>query len=427
LGPTLPVMRELLRRGHEVAVLTALTYKKAIEDLGAIHFSPRDWNPDLKIQPLPPPRTRAGSLLLNRGSMGNIFITDAPLLAKDIKNVLKDWRADVILGNEGTPGVELAASQGGHLWATHHLLMQCTLPSRDLPVFGMGNPLLRGPWGQRKMRLTNAIVRIAMGPLVKKWEEIRAAHGLPPKNFSYILEYMASSYLSIIPSTPDFDYPRSDLPDYVHYVGPCLWDGPSGMQSSWDNPFHDGKPLIYGTAGTVFNHPVFHKTLVEAVRGQPYNLFLTMGLNNDPAALGPLPPNVRAERFVPQHLLWPHVSMMVTNGSDGGVTGALVAGKPLVVAAPQGGPQPETARRCVEAGVGEIVGLHEFTPPKVRAAIENVLWSRRYHNAAEGLGSKLRAMNGPVNAATLFERLAATGRPVLRSELAREARVAPSA
>jgi Erythromycin biosynthesis protein CIII-like, C-terminal domain len=61
--------------------------------------------------------------------------------------------------------------------------------------------------------------------------------------------------------------------------------------------------------------------LVVAVTGGP-----------DPATLGTLPANVRAEAFVPFGALMEHVSLMVTNGGYGGTHFAMSHGVPLVVA-----------------------------------------------------------------------------------------------
>ena len=65
----------------------------------------------------------------------------------------------------------------------------------------------------------------------------------------------------------------------------------------------------------------------------PLRLLVTVGRDRDPAELGPLPANVRVERWVPQADLMPHVAAMVCHGGSGTVTMGLAGGVPMAVAA----------------------------------------------------------------------------------------------
>ena len=62
-------------------------------------------------------------------------------------------------------------------------------------------------------------------------------------------------------------------------------------------------PLVYVTMGTVYNEPELFRPLLDGLDGASAAL-VTVGRNVEPEALGPLPPRVRVERFVPQaHIL----------------------------------------------------------------------------------------------------------------------------
>ena len=71
----------------------------------------------------------------------------------------------------------------------------------------------------------------------------------------------------------------------------------------------------------------------------------------DPAALGPLPANVLARRFVPQPEVLARAALFVTHGGMNSVNEAMYAGVPMLVV-PQGADQPLVARRVVELGAG---------------------------------------------------------------------------
>lgn len=408
MGPTLPVASELVRRGHEVGVLTHDSYRDKVERLGLTYLPTRAWHGQLKLPDVEPARTKIGMMLRNRRNVTQTFLPSAVGQASDIRDALRDWKADVLIGNEGAPGVGLVGERLSMPWATHGVLIQCLWPSRDLPTWGMNGDVPRTDFQRKKTRVVNRIATVLTGAIFDVWNDIRRNEGLPERRASTIHELITSPHLYTVPSTPDFDYPRGDLPPHVHYVGPCLPLTTGG--GTWENPFSGARPLVYGTAGTVANHPRFHRLLAEAATGERYDLFLTLGHENDPALLDPLPPNIRAARFVPQHLIFPHASLLVSNGSDGSVMGALLERRPVVLL-PQAGTQPETSRRCVEAGVGVIAGLGMCTPVQMRRAIRKVLDDPSYRASAERVGNRLALHDGPSNAANKLEELARTGAP----------------
>ena len=84
-------------------------------------------------------------------------------------------------------------------------------------------------------------------------------------------------------------------------------------------------------------------------------LLVTVGRDRDPAELGPLPANVRVERWVPQADLMPHVAAMVCHGGSGTVTMGLAGGVPMAVV-PLFADQPWNAERVDALGAGIALG-----------------------------------------------------------------------
>ena len=82
---------------------------------------------------------------------------------------------------------------------------------------------------------------------------------------------------------------------------------------------------------------------------------MTVGRDRDPADLGPVPPNVRVERWVPQADLMPHVTAMVCHGGSGTVTMGLAGGVPMAVV-PLFADQPWNAERVDAVGAGIALG-----------------------------------------------------------------------
>lgn len=155
-------------------------------------------------------------------------------------------------------------------------------------------------------------------------------------------------------------------------------------------------PLIYLTFGSVtgqlpLSTDVF-RTALDAVRGLPVRVLLTVGHGTDTSAFGAIPANVHVEEWVPQADVFGEAAMVVCHGGSATVLGALAAGLPLVIV-PIFADQPDNARLVHEAGLGlgvrtgteaeDRVGkIGPADAPRIRAAIEQVLADPSYRQAA---------------------------------------------
>jgi UDP:flavonoid glycosyltransferase YjiC (YdhE family) len=128
-----------------------------------------------------------------------------------------------------------------------------------------------------------------------------------------------------------------------------------------------------------------------------------------------LPANARVEPFIPFGALLPHVDVMITNGGYGGVQFALAHGVPLVVAGTSE-EKPEIAARIAWSGAGINLKTRMPTPEQIRSAVRTLLLNPTHRHNAERIRADYARHNAPEEAALLLERLAATGRPVLRGE-----------
>ncbi len=99
------------------------------------------------------------------------------------------------------------------------------------------------------------------------------------------------------------------------------------------------------------------------------------------AALGPLPPRVHAERFVPQDQVLGAATVMVTHGGSGSVLGALAAGLPLVVL-PLFADQPHNAARVTAVGAGMTIAGGPAAAGQIGAVVAAVLDNPAYRAGA---------------------------------------------
>jgi UDP:flavonoid glycosyltransferase YjiC (YdhE family) len=166
-----------------------------------------------------------------------------------------------------------------------------------------------------------------------------------------------------------------------------------------------GRPIVYVTMGTVWNRDVaLFQRIIEALRDEPVALVVTVGQQNDPAALGPQPASVVVRSYVPQAQLLPRCHAVVTHGGSGTTLGALAHGLPLLVV-PQGADQHANAEAVVASGAGRRLGRDEATVDAIRDSVRALLGDRAYRGAAERVAAEILAMPTAAQAMARIEAL----------------------
>ncbi len=163
---------------------------------------------------------------------------------------------------------------------------------------------------------------------------------------------LADRYIS--PTVPEFDYPRSDLPANVRYVG-AVHPGPSeGFRlPPWWSQLDGDRPVVHVTQGTIDNADLGRllEPTIDALGGEDVIVVATTGGRAVSQLDVPLPMNTYVAEYIPHDVLLPKVDVMVTNGGYGAVQRALSMGVPLVVAG-NTEDKPEVAARVAWTGAG---------------------------------------------------------------------------
>jgi MGT family glycosyltransferase len=197
-----------------------------------------------------------------------------------------------------------------------------------------------------------------------------------------------------------FEYPRSDLPSIVRYVGPPTpLPDPDWQQPAWWPELQSGKTVVLVNQGTVAtdSNELLRPSL-DALASDDDLLVVAVTGGPDPAVLEPLPANARVERFIPFDQVLPHVDLFVTNGGFGGVQLALADGIPIV-AAGRTEDKPEVNARIAYAGVGIDLKTQTPRPEQVREAVRRVLTDDRFTRKARQLRDE-----SPPQAASIRQR-----------------------
>jgi MGT family glycosyltransferase len=420
VSPAVPIARALVDRGHEVCWYTGQAFQSVVEKTGA-RFAPiHSWCDYSDLKNVPPElmdqRDAVQGIQRIKFDLKNFFIDPAVGQVKDLSELLDTFPADVLIADGMFLGVSWLAEQKQLPWAEFGS-SALALSSNDTAPFGSGlqpsNTCLRR---LRNQSLNWIFRRKVLKNLTAYTNDLRLQLGLPASSIHFFDKISPFLYLS--PSVPEFEYPRSNLPPQVHFIGPLLSSSLVEFTPPvWWKELSSDKPIVHVTQGTVATNPdeLITPTLLALADEDVFVIATTGGISPDTLKLPAIPANARIERFIPHAKLLPYVDVMVTNGGYNGVQMALANGIPLVVAG-QTEDKPEVAARVEWARVGINLKTKSPTPKHVRDAVKKILADPSYRTKATYFQTEINAYNAPALATARLEQLAETRQPILRSD-----------
>jgi MGT family glycosyltransferase len=403
--PTLPISRALVERGHQVVWITGRTFKERIEATGARFYPLPEAidQGDMNLYEFFPELKKLHGLAQLKWYVKHAFIDTSPAQITAINAVLKEYHADVLVGDLVILGIFYISE----LCVIPSALISVTpLPilSRDTAPFGLGLLPGGGRLAQARNRLLNWFSDYVILRDVNIHEnKMRSQIGLQPRRAPFMRSAYKYPALVMQLTTPAFEYPRRDLPANVHFTGPMLPKlDPAYSPPVWWPDLSGDRPVILVNQGTIADNPedlVF--PVIETFKNEDV---LVVAVPFNVQTLGRVPKNVRAEKFIPFEHLLPHVDVMVTNGGYGGTQLALAHGIPLVVAGATE-EKMEVAARVEWSGVGINLRQRHPSPSKIQEAVRQVLTTPTYRENARRIQRDFAQYNGPQRAAELLEAL----------------------
>jgi UDP:flavonoid glycosyltransferase YjiC (YdhE family) len=335
----------------------------------------------------------------------NIFVAAMPGMLRDVVAELRREPADVIVGDNASAVVEAAHRKLGIKWAVWGMTVM-TLPSRDTAPFGLALPPSATPLGRIRNKMLYWLVdRVIFREANEFSEKLRVANGLPLLGRS-IFDFARNADLYLQSGVPSFDYPRTDLPPNLHYLGaPVPAPPPDWQPPSWWGEM-EGRKVVLVTQGTINNdYDQLIRPAIHALASEDVFVVVTTG-SKPPSEvkIAPLPWNVRVEKFIPYAHLMPKVDLLLTNGGFGSIQIALAHGVP-VVAIGKTEDKPEIANRVQWSGVGLGIKVQIPTQTQIRNAVSHVLQIPTYAARAEALRYEMSGLDAATVGADLLEEL----------------------
>ncbi|MGD8466295.1 MAG: glycosyltransferase [Anaerolineae bacterium] len=406
VNPVLPVVRTLVDRGHQVIWITGRAYEAKVEATGAT-FRPFPERIDTSLVGMYeffPEYAKRKGLAQTRYMLKHVFLDACPAEFEAMESVLPQFPADVLVSDVAIFAPYFASEMGGPPSALISFV-PLALPSRDTAPYGLGVVPSDNWLGRVRNRFLNFLGhRILLRDVTHHANAIRSELGLAPLDKPFLRAMFELPDLVLCLTTPAFEYPRSDLPQNVHFVGPVFPRLDTGFEPpSWWDDLSGPEPVILVNQGTEATD--LEDLVGPTIRGLQSEPVLVVAVPVQTGQLGDLPDNARAEPFIPFDRLLPHVNVMVSNGGYGGTQMALAHGIPLVVAG-ETEDKMEVAARVEWTHTGINLRKQHPSPDQIRRAVKEVLAQPRYRENARAIQADFAQYDAPARASELLESLA---------------------
>ncbi|MBX3085587.1 MAG: glycosyl transferase [Anaerolineae bacterium] len=376
-NPTLPVMKELVRRGHEVLYYNAESFRAKVAPTGA----------DFRALPEPMPTEREVSMAMQE-------LIDASILLAGISPRLTRYMIDEFAREQPDLVIYDSVAMWGYIAArTHGLPVACSITTFVLDgsqgTVGLG-AMARLMW--------SALPHV---PKLLNWKQSMARE-FGKDNAGGITEY---ADLNLVFTSKEFHPKNKFVDDRFRFVGPSI-DATTRDGSFPFDQLRDGTK-VYISLGTITNlDSAFYRAVFTAFAGYPAQVILAVGKHTDLAALGAVPANFIVRNYVPQLDILQRVDAFITHGGMNSIHEGLYYGVPEIVV-PHQFEQYLNGKRVEQTGTGLLIGdtrpYGRVTAQELRSALETLLTTPSYRQNAQHIGETLRAAGGYVRAADEIE------------------------
>lgn len=392
--PLLAVARHLLASGHDVLFVTSPRYGERVSATGAT-FVPLPEAADVDLDDADaafPERAGLTGPAALRFDISNLFVRPGAAQLAVVRDILATQKVDAIITEPLFIGVallqQLSRTERPPIVALG--IFPLGIKSRDVAPFGLGVTPLPGPLGRlRNAVLTRVAERVIFGSVQREADKMsRREVGRPLGQF--VLAWSGDAEAVVQFTVPGFEYPRSDLPASVHFVGPLPVTPAQVPLPEWWDELTDANTVVHVTQGTIANTDFGQLVMptIAALEGSDALVVVSTGGRPRDSLPADLPANVRVAEYLPYDRLLPLVDVMVTNGGYGGVQQALGEGVPLVVAG-QTEDKVEVSARVGWSGVGINLKTNRPAAERVAEAVHTVLSQASYRDRAREIAVEI--------------------------------------
>ncbi|WP_051799291.1 macrolide family glycosyltransferase [Catenuloplanes japonicus] len=365
VNPTLPLVRELIGRGHRVRYVAGPATADRVEQAGAEPIRVPLAVEDLIVD-------EAGFSTTRMAEMLDHFADAVRAITPQVVDALSADRPDVLC-HDGLFFV--GSSVAAHLGVPE---------VRVVPHFAEN----------AKVSLGARMVRHGLDPLDARMGAFGAnafrlsQEAGPPRDPATVPS------LVFLPRSFQIDGDAFD--DTFTFVGPEAPDAERGTPEK----------LVYVSLGSILsNRPDFYRLCAEAFADTGWHVIMSVGEHIDPGTLAA--PNIEAGPWFPQRDVLRRAAAFVSHAGMNSLMDALVAQVP-VIALPLTAEQGLNAERLAEVGAGQVGDLRTLTAAGLRGLVERTAADARIADVLKDSFGPRTSTGGARRAADVIEAHART-------------------
>lgn len=400
VNPTLPVVAELVRRGHRVTYATSAKYAEAVESAGAAFFESGE---DLAEQ-FPRFGSSAVGGTAASSRTGMLAGLGSGMMSGLLERLLARAREEfpALLARLATDPPDAVCYDAMTL-AGKMAAMKLALPDVALlPSYATNE----------HFSMRELMPARAPAEMLAAWKHVRqliddfaAEQGLA--HFNFMEGPPASLNICFIPR--EFQPAGDTFDASFHFVGPSL--GTRAIEETWQ-PAEKDRPLVFISLGTtpLNDRPDFFRMCLQAFAATPWQVAMAIGDRIGVSELGEIPDNVDVRPFFPQLDVLRHADVFLSHAGMNSTMEALYFGVPLV-AFPLQPEQEANARRVEDLGLGRRLPSEALSPALIRTLIAEVSDDHDIRHNLETMSERVRGAGGSTAAADAIEHYLSTPDP----------------
>lgn len=370
-NPTIPVVGELVSRGHEVWYYSFNEFKEKIENAGAKFISCDEFLPRTTDSEIERVAGKDFAALIEM-----VADTTIALEGKVLKD-LELFLPDCIVSD--------SICFWGKLFAQ----------KLNIPYICSTTTFAFNQYTAKLMKQSfRELLSMILGvPRINKKIRLLKSHGYEVKSFLSLIQNDNETD-TIVYTSKEFQPMHETFSDTYSFVGPSVDRSIIERKSSKE------RKLIYVSLGTVLNGNIdFYKNCIQAFEHKEVNVVISVGEKTEIATLGKIPSHYTIKNRVNQLQILQQADVFITHCGMNSVNESLYFGVPMVLY-PLHSEQKMVANRVAELGAG--VKLADATPVHLQGAVDEILYNNSYQKNAQRLSVNFQSTGGPEEAANVI-------------------------
>ncbi|CAK7038825.1 macrolide family glycosyltransferase [Tissierella sp.] len=371
-NPTIAVVDELVKRGHEVWYYSFYEFQEKIENAGAKFIPCDNYLPELT----PDVEKKVGK---DFASLIEMTADMTMSLDEKVCRELKEFQPHCIVSD--------SICIWGKLFAI----------KLDIPYVCSTTTFAMNKHTARLMKQSlKEIFRMLMGiPRINKKINLLQEKGYKVKNFISIIQNDNNTD-TIVYTSKEFQPMAETFSDKYAFVGPSF-------QVPEIDQIEKKYPLIYISLGTVLNqNRHFYQNCIQALADVDCQVIMSVGEKTDIFSFGKLPDNFKIYPKVEQLEVLQQTDLFITHCGMNSISESLYFGVPSILF-PLHSEEVMVANRVAELNAGKR--LKSSTASSIREIVLQILNDVSYKRNAEAISKGLQKAGGASAAANKIEKV----------------------